>query len=79
MLPLLFVGTDPKNPDMPIEATDDQGKRLTLTIAGSEQSVSGQPRFRKWDNYDHQDLGVHRPITKTGRKRGPRVYDNHAT
>jgi hypothetical protein len=31
LLPLFFVGPDPKN-YLPIEATDDQGKPLTLTI-----------------------------------------------
>jgi hypothetical protein len=43
LTPLFFVGADPKNPYMPIEATDDQGKPLTITIAApTKSSSSGQ-------------------------------------
>lgn len=38
LVPLFFVGTDPNNTYMPIEATDDQGKPLTLTIAAQAQA-----------------------------------------
>jgi IPT/TIG domain-containing protein len=40
LTPLFFVGADPKNPYMPIEATDDQGKPLTITIAAPPKSSS---------------------------------------
>ncbi len=38
LLPLFYVGADPKNPYLPIDATDDQGKPLTLTIAPPPKS-----------------------------------------